>query len=437
MTVKHEIALDVARSGVQCTVSLTQHDTGVHRLIFRIRNGGNPLELSERTVAVMFLEGDIYESCTCYVGSEGQGGIITCDVSPAVTARVGLFKAVLQIFDGADTLLYSPQIAFSVSKDITGGTQVLESVPYSAVVKAQLEAEAHAADAQGAAALANSSAEQARSAAESAIDALDVSNTRYASIIKGVRSGTPIVTVDDVSPFSHEMKVRVSGFDDHTTLHLYSLGKNLLRFDDGTYTIPVGATGRKMTVNVSSSHVKIDFEPNTWMNQSEWISRVKPACSFFLPAGAYRFQALNVSRMDKTTCMINLCEKETDTSIVKFQAAIQNSENAYVEFATTFGQQVYLYMYIDNSNMNDASFEADLMLWSREADGTFMPYVPPVVHAVEADGTVRGVRSVFPGTALYTDDPNDSSTVTCEYFRDTGKVVDKLTAAIRRLGGTV
>ncbi|MBO7310769.1 MAG: hypothetical protein J6U86_05185, partial [Clostridia bacterium] len=64
MTVNHEFTLDVTRGGVQCTIPLTQHDAGVHRLIIRIRNGGNPLTLTSRHTAALYIEGDRYEGCT-------------------------------------------------------------------------------------------------------------------------------------------------------------------------------------------------------------------------------------------------------------------------------------------------------------------------------------------------------------------------------------
>ena len=437
MTVKHEIALDVSRSGVQCTVSLTQHDVGVHRLIFRLRNGGNPLELSDKTIAVMFVEGDLYESCTCYAGQGKSGGLITCDLSPTATANDGTFKAVLQIFEGEETLLYSPEIALFVRRDLTGGTHVLESTPYASVVKAQLEAQAHAANAAEYARDASGYASDALRAADRIEDSLEVSNVTYASIIKGTASGTPSVSLDDVSPFEHTMKVNVSGFNDHTAIKLYRQGKNFLRFDDGTYVIPVGSTGRKITMELNSSRIKIDFDPSTWCEQADWIDRIKPHSRFFLPAGSYRFQVFNVSRMDKTTCTFGIYDSTDNSVICKFQGAIQNSANAYAEFALTAGKQVYLYMYVDNTNSGKATYEADMMLYSLSSDNEFMPYVPPVAYDIEADGTVRGVTSLFPGTVLFTDDPNDSSTVTCEYFKDTGKVISKLTTAIRRLGGTV
>lgn len=174
MTIIHDFTLDVSRQGVQCTVPLTQHDVGVHRLIIRLCNGGNPLPLNERNGAVLYSEGDRYEGCTVYTAQGAHANCIVCDLGAEATAKAGTFKAVLRIYEGGDKLLYSPQLAFSVRDDITSGSLVLSSPQYAAVVKAQCAAEQYASAAQNASDSAEAAKESAAGSEKNAREAQTV-----------------------------------------------------------------------------------------------------------------------------------------------------------------------------------------------------------------------------------------------------------------------
>ena len=148
MKIVHEIALDVSRHGVQATIPLTQHDAGVHRLVFDLYNGSVPIILGARDQVALYIDGDIYEACTVYTENGVYPNCVVCDLSAVVTQEVGEKGAVLQIYRDADSLVYSPEIGFIIRADRTNGSQVLNSPQYSAVVKAQLAAEQYALEAQ-------------------------------------------------------------------------------------------------------------------------------------------------------------------------------------------------------------------------------------------------------------------------------------------------
>ena len=144
MKITHEITLDVARHGVQATIPLTQHEAGVHRLIFDLYNGSVPIVFGDRDRAVLYVDGDLYESCVVYTENGAYPNCIVCDLSAIVTHDIGERGAVLQIYKDSDTIAYSPEICFIVREDKTNGSKVLNSPQYSAVVKAQLAAEQYA-----------------------------------------------------------------------------------------------------------------------------------------------------------------------------------------------------------------------------------------------------------------------------------------------------
>ena len=62
-------------------------------------------------------------------------------------------------------------------------------------------------------------------------------------------------------------------------------------------------------------------------------------------------------------------------------------------------------------------------------------YVEPITHTVNADGTVDGVKSLYPTTTLCTD--TDGVQINCEYNKDINKAFAELQNAIISLGGNI
>lgn len=65
----------------------------------------------------------------------------------------------------------------------------------------------------------------------------------------------------------------------------------------------------------------------------------------------------------------------------------------------------------------------------------FEPYKEVTAHTPSAGGTVEGITSLAPTMTLLTD--TEGVTIECEYNKDTGKVIEKLTNAVAALGGAV
>jgi hypothetical protein len=63
------------------------------------------------------------------------------------------------------------------------------------------------------------------------------------------------------------------------------------------------------------------------------------------------------------------------------------------------------------------------------------PYIEPASYPVTADGTVEGVKSIYPNTTLLTD--TSGVLIECEYNKDINKAFAELQNAIISLGGNV
>lgn len=260
----------------------------------------------------------------------------------------------------------------------------------------------------------------------------------FANTLKGTEIGNSVF-LDDVSPFEHDISVKASGVDDPSLLTLYKQGKNLLRFDDGKYTMSRYSAGvnRTVTITLNNSHMRIDYEPTSFYDQSNWISAIKPFTTFYLPAGAYKLGSLNTVRMSGTTCTLQIINAETGKSIIVLQGAGgENGDKVSNAFTLDKGLEVYFYCYLENSNTTKATFDGDIVLYKSTDDFTsFEPHITPVSYMPNSDGTVEGVTSLYPNTTLYTD--RDVALIECEYIQDANKVIEKLTNAITSLGGNI
>jgi hypothetical protein len=65
----------------------------------------------------------------------------------------------------------------------------------------------------------------------------------------------------------------------------------------------------------------------------------------------------------------------------------------------------------------------------------YEPYIEPMEYSVNAEGTVKGVTSLYPSMSLLTD--TSGVMIDAEYNKDTNKVIQNLVNAIIALGGNV
>ncbi len=296
MKIIHELTLDVSRQGVQASVPITQHDTGIHVLLIHLRNGSKEVKLNSSLTATLYLDNDSYEVVTVYTEDGAYPNTLECNVTPYMSSNVGELTAQLQIFEGAERVLSAPEFMLVIKEDRASGSNVLSSTPYAAVVAAKAAAEDAAEKAEKAKNDATESynkadtaseqaqtyAEQASSVARetatniaqtvasdiaysTAIKAVDeVANTakndaiayvsdNFSNALKGKVSGT-VVAMDDVSPLAHKMPVKLSS---KNLLDLTSIIGTSVTANGGTLTCGAdgGITGSGTPTN------SVTFQP--------------------------------------------------------------------------------------------------------------------------------------------------------------------------------
>lgn len=96
-----------------------------------------------------------------------------------------------------------------------------------------------------------------------------------------------------------------------------------------------------------------------------------------------------------------------------------------------------LYLY-SGKNTDGSVIEATISKIQIEignAATDYEAYREPTAHTPSSDGTVEGIVSLSPTMTLLTD--TEGITIECEYNKDTGKVIEKLTNAVVNLGGVI
>lgn len=141
MEIIHNIALDVSRQGIQASIPITRGENGVRKLVITLRNKGAPIELVEGDSAVLYLDTDAFEPVIVYTNKGVYPNSLVYDVTANASATIGQKKATIQISRAYGRITYSPEILLLVTENGTYKSQVLNSPPYAAVLKAQAQAE--------------------------------------------------------------------------------------------------------------------------------------------------------------------------------------------------------------------------------------------------------------------------------------------------------
>ena len=246
-------------------------------------------------------------------------------------------------------------------------------------------------------------------------------NTTFANALKGSKSGSAIL-IDDVSPVTHEMTVKVSSdtVTDLTAVKVSRYGKNLfniLFFENKKCNGLVCAKEQDDTYSVKG-------------NCSERFGYFADY-DCFIPKGT----TITVSSKFDT----NLTK---DTSI-GFGVVLRNisgvaivQQNTYREpniTTITLTEDIYKIGMVwrsVNSVVGDyiefTNIQIQLEVGSTATE--YEPYIAPTEYTPNADGTVNGVTSLYPNTTLMTD--TEGVIIDCEYNRYIIKAFAALEAAI-------
>jgi len=98
---------------------------------------------------------------------------------------------------------------------------------------------------------------------------------------------------------------------------------------------------------------------------------------------------------------------------------------------------IYIYDGVDENEEN-AKVVFSLMqiqLENGKVITEYEPFIEPIEYTVAADGTVKGVNSIYPNITLTTD--THGALISAEYNRDLNKAFAELYNAIISMGGNV
>lgn len=226
-----------------------------------------------------------------------------------------------------------------------------------------------------------------------AIEQKRADNT-FSNALKGTKTDTAIL-LDDVSPVTHEMSVKISSdtVTDLTAVKVKKQGKNL--FDkNNSYTIYGFLSGDTITQNNNCRTIYIPCLPNTTYT----VSKIQS--SRFAVAFAEETPAIGSTVHD-------IIRSDASTSIT----ATSSTNDNYIVVWIFHGN------YDTTITLNEILSNLQIQLGTTATE--YEPYITPTEYTTNADGVVNGVTSLYPSTTLTTD--TNGVLIDCEYNRDINK----------------
>lgn len=217
----------------------------------------------------------------------------------------------------------------------------------------------------------------------------------FSNALKGKKSGS-IVSIKDISPLEHPLDVRVRGENptDLSTVKVIKLGKNLTAVNE------VQLTGIEIYKSIYEGAI-----PTTYtLSWKQDFDRTTAAALFAIKNRGIPDQYISVGEKAGA-----------------YSAQINATPNDAIIRAVNYSKETgRIY---------------DIQIEQGEAATEFEPYIEPVEYAVNADGTVDGVNSIYPATTLLLE--NEDAVIDVGYNRDINKALAELYNAIISLGGNV
>lgn len=259
-----------------------------------------------------------------------------------------------------------------------------------------------------------------------------------ANALKGSAKSSGTVTINDVSPFTHDLLVTVSSKNKipfpYTHANRTENGVTFTVNDDGSITINTdegGATDKTAFFLHGNGATKPVAIPD----------------GLLVKGAPYTLSALNGTMQNGVLLNINFYNK-TGTAVIS--NGVYSGRKKLNFNAPVSGITWYLRLVID-----EGTVLSDYTVYPQIEPGNditdYTPYVdvdnvtvslcgedtstPIATAAVEADGSVNGFVSQYPTTVLSAD--NEHAIIECEYNRDLNKAYGALVNAIISLGGNV
>ena len=267
-----------------------------------------------------------------------------------------------------------------------------------------------------------------------------------ANAIKGKKGPHTQIALDDVTPFEHELKIEMAG---NTTDKIFKCGANLLDIENRkvvSFGNASNTTQRKFTGNgiikgfaynnYYTPQNVVSFEKHK--NGFSFSNKVKQTyygIGFDFKAVPFQTYYVYFEGMENISdrTFLFLSEYDADGNFLQYQFP-KTAADGKSKYFTTTENTAWVIISIQNKEAEKMISYSNVYVGFC-ASTEFEEYREPEVYPVEADGTVKGVTSLYPTTTLYTDKPG--ALIMVEYNRDTTKVIEQLTNAIISLGGNI
>jgi hypothetical protein len=380
----YRISLDIHSTQSQVSLPVKQGDTS-RKVFISLCEGGKPYQIEKDCLAVFSAkkpDGKIIEN-NCVIADN----VIEYAITEQTTAASGMVDCEIKLYGVGSGLITSPRFTIIVDSRAVSDKEIEESFSeYSALTELYNELPEFMAD----------------------VDAeLAEGKNVVANALKGSASGDPI-SLYDVSPVEHEMKVKLRG-------------KNLLTYPYSDKTKK--SNGITFTDNVDGS-VTIDGTCTNPYNTLFYLARdvsLQDGVTYCIPTSVENGNILFLFAYNdadgKAVSVQNLVTWNKNYSNLRLLILIAKSDpinNVTVYPRLEIGTAVT--EYVPPLNPTTVTLTR---YGATEADN-------PKTYTPNPDGTVSGVTSLYPTTTLLTD--TEGVTIDVEYNRDANKVIEEMYA---------
>lgn len=211
---------------------------------------------------------------------------------------------------------------------------------------------------------------------------------------------------------------------DPTSVTLYRYGKNLI--DMSPATTAQTANGVTMVYFPDTNVTKVTGTVNT---VTSFPAAIQEPTIPMVKGVTQCFSEHELTSANTDIWYYNVRARDTKNSL-----AIRGQKN--MKAVTTFAETSYatkVDVWGENGITINGSAKLQLELSSTPTE--YEPYVPAQTYSVTTDGTVLGVKNIYPTTSLLSD--KDGVVIDVEYNRDINKAFEELKNAILSQGGNV
>lgn len=254
--------------------------------------------------------------------------------------------------------------------------------------------------------------------------------------LKGSVSGSS-VTMRDISPVEHNIKCTLSGEGiDLSRVKVQRLGKNLLNAmglasnnnatdyvqDEANNSFTIRGDEGTLAYLFNTGQLMFPHANNTIL--AEQGIPVKAGVTYILSFDCLLLEQGKYNEYIRA--VVTLGNIETILAQLDAKGVIGTTTRHYLKFMAPTDGKLGLVFRINNNYVKISNIQIEI-----GATGTeFEPYIEPTEHIANADGTVEGIKSLYPNMTLMSD--TKGVIITAEYIKDVDKAFEERLAEIEK-----